>query len=323
MIKRLLNYSPKEMLALTSEELFFAIKMSEGRVVEGMARSRGPNYLQHVTNAEVCAAFGCDIVHLDCINPQKLIFPGLPSKNPEDDKIFSEIQVPVGRGWIPREIRNIIGRPISMALMIEQESGIVESKALSSAGWALATDENIDIALNLGFDILGIHGWAMPEQFLSVIEKVVQKAHGKVLIEAGIPYGPGRVHGSQGPHNLRDMFEAEFAANMVKAGAQIIQIPAVGSLPGFTSQHVGTMIDAVHAQGGLCSIGIHSSQGSTDISTIRRIGIDNKALGADIQLMGSTGMNENVALPELIRALCIAIKGQRHTYRRTAESVAR
>ena len=43
MIKRLLNYSPKEMLALSPDELFLAIKMSEGRVVEGLDRSRGPN----------------------------------------------------------------------------------------------------------------------------------------------------------------------------------------------------------------------------------------------------------------------------------------
>ncbi len=35
MIKRLLNYSPKEMLQLTSEELFYAMKMDEGRTVEG------------------------------------------------------------------------------------------------------------------------------------------------------------------------------------------------------------------------------------------------------------------------------------------------
>ena len=61
MIKRLLNYSPKEMLQLTSEELFYAMKMDEGRTVEGLANCAAPNYLKDTSNAEVCAAFGCDV----------------------------------------------------------------------------------------------------------------------------------------------------------------------------------------------------------------------------------------------------------------------
>ena len=61
MIKRLLNYSPKEMHQLTSEELFYAMKMDEGRTVEGLANCAAPNYLEDTSNAEVCAAFGCDM----------------------------------------------------------------------------------------------------------------------------------------------------------------------------------------------------------------------------------------------------------------------
>ena len=62
MIKRLLNCSPKEMLALKPAELKDAIRMSEGRAVSALARTRGNNYIQYVTNAEVCAGFGADIV---------------------------------------------------------------------------------------------------------------------------------------------------------------------------------------------------------------------------------------------------------------------
>ena len=53
MIKRLLNYSPKEMHQLTSEELFYAMKMDEGRTVEGLANCAAPNYLEDTSNAEV------------------------------------------------------------------------------------------------------------------------------------------------------------------------------------------------------------------------------------------------------------------------------
>ena len=63
------------MLALKASELKEAIRLSEGRVVTTLSRVRGPNYLQYVTNAEVCAAFGSDILYLDTYNPQT-IFSG-------------------------------------------------------------------------------------------------------------------------------------------------------------------------------------------------------------------------------------------------------
>ena len=59
------------------------------------------------------------------------------------------------------------------------------------------------------------------------------------------------------------------------------------------------------------------------MGTIRRIAIDNKQLGADIQVLGDAGLNENMGLPEVIQAMAIALKGRRHTYRRLTESVLR
>ena len=52
------------MLALKASELKEAIRLSEGRVVTTLSRVRGPNYLQYVTNAEVCAAFGLSLIHI-------------------------------------------------------------------------------------------------------------------------------------------------------------------------------------------------------------------------------------------------------------------
>lgn len=330
MIKRLLNYSPKEMLSLKPDELFLAIKMSEGRVVEGMARSRGPNLLQYVSNAEVCAAFGCDIVHLNCLDPNAPIFPGIPSKDPADDEPFREIQVPVGRGWTIREMREIVGRPLSMALVVEPaygahhiDTGYADEKQDTGGGASFATEANMDKMVASGADIVGLHGWAKQEQFIPQLEMLAKKAKGKAIVEAGIPHGPGLLYAREVPYDLRELITPEFAANMVKAGAQIVQIPAVGSLPGFTPAYVGAMIDAIHAEGGLASTGIHNSQEGTDEYTIRRIAIDNKQLGADIQVLGDAGLNENMGLPETIQALCIAIKGHRHTYRRLTESVLR
>lgn len=80
MLKSLNECTPQEMLALKASELKEAIRLSEGRVVTTLSRVRGPNYLQYVTNAEVCAAFGSDILYLDTYNPRKPYFPGLVSK---------------------------------------------------------------------------------------------------------------------------------------------------------------------------------------------------------------------------------------------------
>ena len=70
MLKSLNECTPQEMLALKASELKEAIRLSEGRVVTTLSRVRGPNYLQYVTNAEVCAAFGSDI------QPPQTIFSG-------------------------------------------------------------------------------------------------------------------------------------------------------------------------------------------------------------------------------------------------------
>jgi len=329
-VKRLLNYSPKEMLALNSDELFQAIKMSEGRVVIGDARVRGPNLVQYVSNAEVCAAFGSDIVVLNCYDPRRPICPGLPSKNPEDDEPFREIQVPVGRGWSAGEIRELIGRPISTGLVVPPDygasmvdTGFIDTKNPTPGGASLATEENFRLCMEQGFDIVGIYGWCKPEKLIEAVEIASRVFQGKVLIESGVPHGPGLVYARKTPYNLRDLFTPEFAGRLINAGARIIQMPAVGSLPGFTPDYVGAIIDTVHAQGALATVGIHNSQEGTDVQTIRRIAIDNKTLGADMYNLGDAGFNENMGLPETIMALCIAVKGHRHTYRRVTESAMR
>ena len=76
------------------------------------------------------------------------------------------------------------------------------------------------------------------------------------------------------------------AAEMVEAGADIIQYPAVGSLPGFTPEYCGKIIDAVHEAGALAMAGIHNSQEGADIETVKRIAIDNKIIGSDMYTIG-------------------------------------
>ena len=56
--KRFLSATPSELTAMTPVELLSAIRMSEGRIIRAAARIRGANMIDHVTNAELAAAFG-------------------------------------------------------------------------------------------------------------------------------------------------------------------------------------------------------------------------------------------------------------------------
>jgi len=330
LLKRLLNCSPQEMLSLKRDELLDAIRMSEGRTVYALARCRGPNLVQYVTNAEVCAAFGADIVGLNVYDPENPIFPGLPSKDPKDDEPFREIQVRVGKGWTIREIRKLIGRPVAAGLGVQPvygasniDTGFAEVLEGNVAGGQVYTKKRLELLKSQGPDIIMVGGWGKPEDVIAAVREAKAVIGDDHILESGVPHGPGLIYAREEPRNLRELMTPEYAKKLVEAGADIVQFPAAGSLPGFTMDYVSSIVDAIHEAGGLAAAGIHNSQEGTDTTTISRIAIDNKTCGADIYVLGDAGLNENMGLPETLMALCIAVKGRRHTYRRMCESVLR
>lgn len=332
MIKRLLNCSPREMLNLSPQELFTAIKISEGRVIMAPARLRGPNLIQYVSCAEVAAAFGADIVKMNCYNPDDPIFPGLPSKDPKDDEPYRKIQVQLGKGWTLREVRQLIGRPVMVGLSLEpdafgaktMDTGFIDTDTKESGGMPHFTEERLEKILEQKADIIEIcvHGVSQPGR-IAAIRHAKEIIGNRALLESGVNHGPGLIAATEEPFNLRELITPEDAAEMVKAGAQIIQFPATGSLPGFTPEYAALIVDAIHKAGGIANAGIHSSQEGADEDTVRRIAIGNKTIGADMITLGDAGLNENMPIPEVIMAACIAVKGKRHTYRRMSESVLR
>lgn len=331
MIKRLLNCSPQEMLNLSASELKLAIRMSEGRTVSALARSRGNNYIQYVTNAEVCAKFGADIVYMDTYNPRSPQFVGLPSKNPEDDEPFREVQLQLGKGWTAKEIRGLIGRPIGACFNCELPSyggqgidtGFCDAKGGTVAGGHLDTWDDFELLIDQGFNIIFVGSWCEPTKLIEMTKEAVKRANGRVIVEAGVPHGPGLIYAQNEPFNLRELMTPDLAAALADAGADIVDIPAAGSLPGYSMEYIGKIIDVVHERKAIVNVGIHNSQEGTDIETIKRIAIDNKTMGADMYMLGDAGVNENMGLPEVIKSMCIAVKGLRHTYRRMCESVLR
>ena len=106
------------------------------------------------------------------------------------------------------------------------------------------------------------------------------------------------------------------------AGADIILLPAPGTVPGITLEYVREMVSFAHALGCLTITAIGTSQEGADINTIRQIALMCKMTGTDIHHLGDAGYG-GMALPENIQAYSIAVRGIRHTYRRMAGSVNR
>ncbi|RLF24043.1 MAG: haloacid dehalogenase-like hydrolase [Thermoprotei archaeon] len=320
MRKRLLTASPKEILAMSKKELLEAIRLSEGRVVMACARCRGPNLVDGVSNAEVVAAFGADIVLLDTYDVKDPCIPGLPSKNPADDEVpeLRKVQIKLGRGWTLREIRELIGRPVGVLLTYAPED--MRESLIEHYGNIFATRETARIAAELGADIIYIGGWG--EECYSMVEEIVSEVGKKVIIEFGRPHGPGLLGFSAPLHGTELITEKEIK-RIIDTGVDIIGLPAPGTYPGWTIQHASHLVKLIHDHGVLASLGIHTSQEGSNVEIIQRIGIYAKMAGADIIELGDSGFTEQMVPPENIMALSIAIKGRRHTYRRMAFSILR
>jgi len=318
--RRLLTSSPKVILSYNSQELFEAIKMSEGRTIFAVARNRGPNICDGVSNHEMCAAFGADIVALGLYDPHNPYFPGLPSKEivEPDDTILAQVQADLGRGWTLREVRELIGRPIAAALFGTQKT--FPPGMESHLAKVLGTRENARLLVEQGADIIQFMDWLGDLDLLSsTVRELKAEIGDQALLSFARPNGSG-MFGHLGGREFITL--AEIRA-VTEAGADIVEIPAVGTLPGFTVEHTTRLVQAIHDGGALASLWIATSQEGADIETIRRIGFYSKMTGADMHTISDVGLTEAMPIPENIMALSIAIRGARHTYRRMAISPLR
>jgi len=321
MALRLLHASPKELLAMNTKELLTAIRMSEGRTIMVSSRVRCGNLVDYVSNAEVSAAFGADIIMLDTYEPENPYITGWPSKNPEDDLATKDIQVPMGRGWTLREIREIVGRPVAVLLLIH--SGMNEDGTKKHYGNILATVENAQKAIDLGADYISLSGWAPFEEIKNSIQKLRKVTDGKVVLEFGRCHGAGLIGDNDTPLDPRQLLSDDEIRMVLDEGVDVVGMPAPGTYPGYTVEYAGSLVEKIHTAGAMASLGLHTSQEGADIDTIKRIAILAKMAGADIHELGDSGFNEMMIEPQNIMNYSIAIRGRRHTYRRMAMSIKR
>lgn len=297
-MKRLLNCTTSEMLSMNKDELKQSILASEGRTIMTETVVACPPLLGDLTNAELAVSFGSDMVLLnvfDCDHPH---INGLP-----------ETDEPV------KLLKKLVGRPVGCNLEpIDENAKMMENRLEISHG-RHATKETFIKAKELGFDFIcltGNPGTGVSNASIENAIKLAKEYFGGMIIA-------GKMHSSGIDEALVDLDSIE---RFIDAGADIILMPAVYTVPGLSEEEVRDACKLIKSKGALSLSSIGTSQEGSDEGTIREIALVNKRCGIDIQHIGDAGWC-GIALPENIMALSIAIRGKRWTYHKIASSVNR
>lgn len=297
-MKRLLSAYASEIAQMTPAQLKQAILASEGRTVLGETVVTAAPLIAGVSNAEMMAAFSCDLLvlnELDVFSPQIVG--------------FYDCDNPIA------ELKRLTGRPIGINLEpVDEEQDLLEERISLSAG-RLVSPDSLRRAEELGVDFIMLTGNPATGVSLSAIRSAISlaKEHFKGLVFAGKMHGAGL-----GESVVNEEVLLEFVA----LGADGVLVPAVGTVPGVREELVTPIVEKIKAKGGLVMATIGTSQESADPQTVREFGLSNKRVGADIHHIGD-GSFGRMPDPENILALSLAVRGKRHTYFKMGQSVRR
>lgn len=298
-MKRILNCRATDFLSIdTKEELKNAIASSEGRTIMAEVAAHTSPLYPDVTNAELLAAFGTDFIILkafDVFNPN---IAGLK---------IEDVKLSLGK---PKNVIEALKMLTGRAIGINLEVVGSDDEARDSGG--RVSKESVKRVKELGADFICLTGYAKPEVTRERMKKAIDLAkehfEGLIIVAKFNSYGVSE--------HKEDYLE------YVKSGADIVVMPAPGSVPGVTEQKLNDVIEEVKAFGALTMTTISTSQEGSDKDTIREIALSSKRAGADVHNMGDAGI-AGMCEPENIMTLSMAIRGKRHTYIRMASSIVR
>lgn len=306
MVKRILDLETSDIYRMNKEEKLTSIKAGEGRTIISEIICVAPPLLWDVSNVELAAAFGADILLLNMYDVNNPKIEGIPSRN---SKEF------IG------DIKKLTGRMIGVNLEpVDLEENIHDRLTISEG--RIATVENVKKLVAQGVDMVLLTGnpktGVTNNKIIKAIKEIKEFVGDDIIIAAGKMHGSGSIKESGA-----NIISKEFIGEFIEAGSDIILIPAPGTVPGITVDYVRELVDYVHSYNRLAMTSIGTSQEGADEYTIRNIAIYSKMTGTDIHHIGDCGMSPGMAIPENIMIYSIAIKGKRHTYRKMARSINR
>lgn len=308
MAKRLLDCTASDFENMTKEELLFAMGASEGRVLACETIGKFTPLVGDVSNAELAAALGGDLILLNIFDVWEPVVQGLPDHEPEDTV---------------RLLKRLTGRTVGINLEpVEQGHvsqvdthlwGLTEGRKATRENALRAADMGVDFVLLTGNPGVGVTNKAITDSL-----KVFREAVGDRMVLCA-----GKMHASGSMTEAgENIITKEDVRAFADAGADVILLPAPGTVPGVTMEQVRDLVSYAHSMGKLTITAIGTSQEGTDVETIRRIALMCKMTGTDIHHIGDSGFT-GIAAPENITAYSVVIRGVRHTYRRMAMSIKR
>jgi hypothetical protein len=309
MAKRLLDTTARELAGYGRQELLAAIRGSEGRTLAAEVIAPAMAAVYDVSNPELAAGVGADIVILNLLDVRRPAVAAVEVADPAE---------------VVREVKRLTGRILAVNLEpVDPEAPRVTDDAFGPGDQAgrLATADNIAAAVALGVDAIVLTGNPGMGVTNASLARAVAATRGtvgdRVIVMAGKMHAAG-VASEAGP----GMVDAEAIEAFAGAGADVVLLPAPGTVPGCHEAQVRGWVEAAHRAGALTMTTIGTSQEGADVDTVRRLALLAKLTGTDIHHLGDCGYF-GIALPENLLAYSIAIRGRRHTYRRMAMSLLR
>jgi hypothetical protein len=304
MNERMLDLRPNALVKLQGTALIDSIRAAEGRTILCETVCPMMSMLYDVSNPELAAGLGADIVLLNVYDVYKPAVFGI---------------VPGQYESVLEAVKRLSGRVVGINLEpVSENAEFMGDKEKLPIG-RQANRATARLAYEQGARIITLTGNPQAGVDNTTIQKAIAEIRDElgsdIVIIAGKMHAAG-IKGESGGNIITEDVVEKF----LTAGADIILVPAPGTVPGITLEFVKQICDFVHSQGALIMTTIGTSQEGADTETIKQIALYAKMAGADIHHIGDAGY-AGFAVPENILAYSIAIRGRRHTFRRMAMRV--
>lgn len=307
--KRILDVTARELATYTRAQKLDAIRASEGRTIASEIIAPAMAAVYDVSNPELAAAMGADLIIINLFDVNNPAVAAVAAPQPDE---------------VIREVKRLTGRMVGINLepvdpradLFTQGQSMDESKA-----GRLATAENAERAAALGVDFIVLTGNPGMGVTNTSLRRAIEATRDAVGEEVILIAGKMHAGGSRREAGA-DIVDDETISAFVVAGADIILLPAPGTVPGCHEAQVREWVEYAHASGALTMTAIGTSQEGADTDTIRALALMAKMTGTDVHHLGDCGYF-GITVPENLTAYSLAIRGRRHTYRRMAMSLLR
>lgn len=303
MAERLISMEASKIRELNAKQILEAIRLSEGRVMAAETVGAVQPLLYDISNAELAAAMSADILILNMYDVNEPVIKGLP-EHKKSESIFV--------------LKKLTGRIIGINLEPTDRKG--DDLWKMSQG-RRATAQNARKAKEQGADIIVVTGnpgnHVTNSAICDSIKEIRRELGDEIILISGKMHASGQL--DEAGENI---ISKEEIKGFAQAGADIILLPAPGTVPGMTVEKVHELIVYIHSLNKMAMTSIGTSQEGADTDTIKTIAYNCKMAGADIHHIGDAGYT-GIAVPENIMTYSIVIRGVRHTYHKMAQSINR